>query len=374
MRWVVRASAVAAVLATTLTVPSAAGAAACLEADPPPITTAPQPLRFGITPQLAGHAGPTQGEVVPEDPAATVAALHRLAPRPQKLVLRLNRLFWSDGQEGIRRFAERVDANAAEGFLSEVQVRYHPPEGQEGDIAGWERFVRSATQALARRPGVVALTITNEANFPASPNTSDGAYDGVLDALVRGVVVAREEAVALGRSDLALGFTVMWRWTPDSDERFWEEIGRRASPEFRSALDYVGLQAYPGLVWPPAPLPNRTAGRETVEALTLLRDCYMPKAGLGKDVALWVTENGYATNLGRTEQRQAEDLRSTVEDVHRWSGSLGVTDYRYFNLRDNRSSGPDLFDAVGLLRDDYSAKPAFSLYRSLMQRYGRRER
>jgi hypothetical protein len=130
------------------------------------------------------------------------------------------------------------------------------------------------------------------------------------------------------------------------------------------------VQAYPGLVWPPAPLPDRTAGREVVEALTLVRDCYMPKARLGREVELWVSENGYVTNLGRSEQRQLEDLTSTVKDVHSWSGTLGVTDYRYFNLRDNRSNGTDLFDAVGLLRDDYTEKPAFSGYRSHLEQYG----
>jgi hypothetical protein len=251
-----------------------------------------------------------------------------------------------------------------------VQVRYHPPEGHAGDMARWEAFVRAAVRELARRPAVVALSITNEGNLPISPNTSDGAYAGVIDAIVTGVAAAREETVALGRPGLPLGFTVMWRWEPDSDQRFWEELGARATPEFRAALTYVGLQAYPGLVWPPAPLPGRSAGDETVEALTLLRDCYMPKAGLGSEVALWVTENGYATNLGRTEAQQAADLTSTVEAVHRWSGALGVTDYRYFNLRDNRTDGTNLFDAVGLLRDDYSEKPAFAGYRSLIRRFG----
>ena len=354
----------------TLLAPAPAEAADCLQADPPPPSAAPTPLRFGITPQIAGSAGPSQGEAVPEDPAKTVAALHRLEPNRRTLVLRLNRLFWSDGREGIERFAERVDAYAAEGFSSEVQIRYHPPEGQEGDIDAWETFVRDAVRELASRPAVVALSITNEANFPASPNTSDGAYEGVIDAMIRGIVAAREEATALGRPELPLGFSVMWRWEPQSDQEFWEEVGRKATPEFRRALDYVGVQVYPGLVWPPAPLPGRSAGDETVEALTLLRECYMPKAGLGDDIDLWVSENGYATNLGRTETQQVVDLRSTVQDVHRWSGTLGVTDYRYFNLRDNRSNGTDLFDAVGLLRDDYSEKPAFATYRQLVHKLG----
>src|SRR5215210_1637750 len=207
-------TAMVALAAACSAAPAPASAADCLEADPPPVTQPPQPLRFGITPQIAGSAGPAQGEAAPEDPVATIRALQRLEPNRRQLVLRLNRLFWADGDEGIRRFAERIDAYAAEGFASEVQVRYHPPEGDEGDIPAWEGFVRAAVRELARRPAVVAMSITNEANLPISPNTSDGAYEGVLDALVRGIVAARQEAAALGRPELPLGFTVMWRWSP----------------------------------------------------------------------------------------------------------------------------------------------------------------
>ena len=56
--------------------------------------------------------------------------------------------------------------------------------------------------------------------------------------------------------------------------------------------------------------------------------------------------------------------------MHAYSGTLGVTDYRYFNLRDNRPDGTDLFDNVGLLRPDYSRKPAFDLFRGLISELG----
>ena len=114
--------------------------------------------------------------------------------------------------------------------------------------------------------------------------------------------------------------------------------------------------------WPPA---TTDPAGDVIEALTLLRDCWMPEAGLGRDVALSVTENGYATRGGTGEERQAADLGATVDAVARWSGTLGMTDYRYFNLRDNGSSGGDLFDAVGLLFDDYREKPAYGVYREV---------
>ncbi len=304
---------------------------------------------------------------------ASPARCLTLRPRRRELVLRLNRLFWSDGKAGIDRFVRLVDAYGARGLRSEVQIRYHPPAGHEGDVAGFTRFVRRAVHRLGARRAVVGFSVTNEANFPVSPNTSDGAYPGVLDAVVAGVVAAKAELRALHRGRLPVGFNVAWRAAPADDERFWRTLGEKATPAFRRALGYVGVQIYPGLVFPPVLAPGRTAGDETAEALTLVRSCYLPLAGLRR-TPLWVTENGYATNLGRSEATQERDLRSTLAAVHDYSGQLDVTDYRYFNLRDNASDGTDLFDAVGLLRDDHSRKPAFAALRRAIARFGARRR
>ena len=288
-------------------------------------------------------------------------------------MIRLNRLFESDGQAGIDHFVDLADQYRREGFAVESQIRYHPAPEQEGDMAAWEDFVRRSTAALAANPAVVALTITNEVNLPISANTSDGAYDGALDAIVRGVVAAQDELDRVGRGDIALGFSYAYRYFPDQDVAFWRGIGERATSEFYAALDYVGVQLYPGLFWPPAFGPGETAGSATIDALTLVRQCYMPLAGLGDGVSIWITENGYATNLNRRLERQVADLTSTVEDVYAYSGTLNVTDYRYFNLRDNNSDGSDLFDAVGLLFDEYTPKPAFGVYHDLIEAYGRDE-
>jgi hypothetical protein len=341
----------------------------CLTADPPPVSAPAHDLRFGITPLAAGSAGVTQAQPKPENPGAAKAELARLRPPRRQLVLHLNRMLMSDGEAGVRRYAGLVDEYAKAGFDTEVQVRYHPAAGQEGDMAAWAGYVRTAARILGKRPNLKALTITNEANFPISPNTSDGSNPGVLQAIVTGVTTARQQFDRMGRPDVELGFSFAWRWLPNADADFWRQLGALATPAFRRALDYVGLQIYPGLVFPPASTPA-AAGDDTVEALTLLRGCYMPLGGFGSNVDLWVTENGYATNLGRTEPEQDTALRSALDGVHRYSGTLGVTDYRWFNLRDNDSAGTDLFAAVGLLRDDYSEKPAFATYRSYIERIG----
>jgi hypothetical protein len=365
-----RTSAVAiALAAASLALPAgapaqqAAGGDLCLTGPVMPAPRAAQPLRFGVTPQPAGSVGVAQQDGPPPDEAALDRAMTDLRVPGRALVVHLSRLFLSDGEPGIARLAALTDHYAALGLGVEVQIRYHPAPGQEGDQPAWAAFVRRAATVLARRRALVALAVVNEPNLPISPNTSDGTFAGVREAIVRGVVAAREALDAAGRRDVAVGFTFAWRWLPPTDRAFWQELGARATPAFRAALGYVGLQVYPGLVWPPVPLPGRSAGEEMVEAAALVRTCMMPLAGLGAGVGLWVTENGYATNLARTEAGQAAKL-------HRVSGTLGITDYRWFNLRDNDSDGLDLFSAVGLLRDDHSRKPAFGALRESIAAVG----
>ena len=338
----------------------------CLSVPTPALTAPAAPLRFGITPLAAGSAGASQGQVVPEDPAKAAAALHALQPPHRRLVIRINRVFESDGTAGLARAAKLAGAYSRMGFDVEAQVRYHPTTAENGDMAAWERYVRQAVELLSANRSLVALTITNEVNLPLSSNTSDGAYENPIAAIVDGIVAARAELVARHRPGVQLGFTYAYRYAPNADLSFWKSIGAAATPAFRAALGYVGVQLYPDLFYPPALTPGQTAGDATIQALALVRDCYMPLAGLGASTHLWITENGYATNLGHTESGQLTDLQTTVTDVHRYSGTLGVTDYRYFNLRDNRPGGTDLFDDVGLLRSDYSAKPSFAALRALI--------
>jgi hypothetical protein len=343
----------------------------CLTVPVPPVSAPARPLRFGITPLLAGSAGGVQQPSAPDDPARDAAALRALRPAKRTLVMRINRVFESDGRTGIKRAVSLARRYARMGFGVESQVRYHPSDAQNGDMAAWTSYVRQVVRALAANRSLVALTITNEVNFPISSNTSDGSFKNALDALVRGVVAARAELRKRGRSGVALGFSYAYRYLPDQDAAFWKGIGARATPAFLSALNYVGVQLYPGLVFPPVLAPGQSAGDATLDALALVRDCYMPLANLGRRVRLWITENGYATNLGHSEAQQLANLNSTLAAVHRYSGTFGVSDYRYFNLRDNRAGGTDLFDDVGLMRADYSRKPSFGAFRRLVRRYGR---
>src|SRR5205823_1775457 len=109
-----------------------------------------------------------------------------------------------------------------------------------------------------------------------------------------------------------------------------------------------------------------------VNAMSVLRDCYMPIAGIPKRVPIRVEENGYPTGVGRSDATQAAALREMVGAVNRFRGTYDVTDYRWFDLRDHLSSDLSFQRHYGLLRDDYTPKPAFGAYRELVRRLDRR--
>src|SRR3954454_9835329 len=155
-------------------------------------------VRMGITPAgEAGALGP-KGPVVPIDQQRTYAALAQLRPPGDApFVLRLNRLFWSDGEAGLQRFAALVAGYTSHGYLVELQVRYHPPAGHDGDVDGFVAYVREVVRRFGADPRVVGLQVTNEVNFTVSPDSSDGAYQNARQALVRGVIAAKDEATRL---------------------------------------------------------------------------------------------------------------------------------------------------------------------------------
>ena len=285
------------------------------------------------------------------------------------MVLRVNRLFWADGEAGIKRFEQTVARHDAAGFDSELQVRYHPASGDEGNIPRWTAYVRHVVDVFGADPHVVAMTITNEVNLDISQNTSDGAYKGATDALIKGIVAARAQADRIGRPDLTFGFTYAYRWNPSSDAQFWTALAA-GGPAFRRALGFVGVDLYPGTFYPPVIAPTSSPGQEMVTGLATVRRCYMPKAQLGAAVPIWVTENGYQSGVQRDDVGQAAALRDMVSSTIAVSATYHVTDYRWFNLRDNLTGSPGIFDTTGLLHDDDSPKPAFAEYRALVAQHG----
>jgi hypothetical protein len=218
------------------------------------------------------------------------------------------------------------------------------------------------------------MTITNEVNLTFSPNTSDGSYPRAEDALIQGIEAAHAEAARKGFKQLRFGFTYAYRFSPQGDASFFWYLGAHGGRRFLAALAFVGLDFYPGTVYPPAIAPGDTYTAELAQAAGVVRDCFAPMAGIGRRTPIWITENGIPTGV-RSDAQQAAALKELVTAAHRYSGTFNITDYRWFNLRDSTSTGPSTligvtFSSDGLLRDDYTAKPSFAVYRALIARFG----
>jgi hypothetical protein len=102
-----------------------------------------------------------------------------------------------------------------------------------------------------------------------------------------------------------------------------------------------------------------------VNAMSTLR-CLMAIPGIPASVPIHVEENGYPTGLGRSESEQVRAMGEMVGAVDAFRGTYNVTDYRWFDLRDHRTSSLNFQHHYGLLEDDYTPKPAFDLYRGLV--------
>jgi hypothetical protein len=327
-------------------------------------------LRFGVGPLVqAGQAGGAPAPAVPERPRKTDRALAELSAPGRPFVLRLNRFFWSDGEAGFRRYLGLARRFARLGYLVELQVRYHPNAAQEGDLAAWRAHVREVVRRFGRIKRVIALQIANEANFTASPDSSDGAYDRAPEAVVQGVIAAKREARRRHLARLKIGFNWYWRLDPATEQRFWTTLHDHGGRKFARAVDWIGLDAYPGTVFP-YPLPLDGARDAMVSALHSIR-CFAGTAEIPKSVPIKVEENGWPTQPpARSDAEQAERLNRMVRAVSDYRGTYNVSDYRWFNLRDADTSSNVLFQHFGLLESDYERKPAFREYRRLVRALG----
>jgi hypothetical protein len=208
--------------------------------------------------------------------------------------------------------------------------------------------------------------VTNEVNLTFSPDSSDGAYAGARDALIEGVKAASDEAQVRGYGQLAIGFNWFYRMDPSTEASFWGYLRDHGGPAFVDAVDWVGLDAYPGTVFPPIEPPGGYRDG-MINAMSVLRSCFMPIAGLGSAIPIHVEENGFPTGPGRSYAQQVGALGEMTGAVDEFRGTYNVSDYRWFDLRDHDSSSLNFQHHYGLLEDDYTPKPAFAAYAELVR-------
>jgi hypothetical protein len=258
------------------------------------------------------------------------------------------------------------------GVEVEAVLRYRPASPSAG--AGYAGWVAAVAARLAAVRHVVAIQIGNEGNATGSAAASDGAYPGVTGAIATALPAARAAVLTAGRPDVAIGFNWAAGANPCALDPYFAALERAGGQGFVGAVGWVGVDVYPG-TWSaptatPDPSPDAIAASMT-SALGCLRGRQMPSAGLPATVPITVAETGYPTDAARSEASQTVVLRAIVGAIRAVAATDGVTDLRWFGLRDANTGSGQLENGYGLLRDDYSSKPAFATYQELVAADGR---
>jgi len=312
-------------------------------------------LDFGIYP--LGVAGTPHGlaEGPPDDDGRIRAALDDLGSGVVPRVYLVD--MEPGGEPAVLALAERFRHAGLLGHATLGCLR------QRGfDVERWTRLVRTVVGRFGDQ--LQSLQLTNEPNL----SFMDGSKPYVLDALVTGVIAAKNEA---HRRDVHVdvGFGSVPE-SPVAVAGFWEDLATAGGPAFVESVDFVGHNFYVDVFEEPvdlADVPDRVG-----DLLGALRSRHLPRVGIPASVPIRVTENGWPTgtnpltNATRTYEHQAEVLDTVIRTVHRLAGELNITHYMLFGLRDADSSEPDLFHQFGIMRDDYTPKPAYATFRSLI--------
>ena len=201
---------------------------------------------FGIYP--GGESGSDEGVLSgpADDPAKIEAAIALLQGAAPCFVIRAYELFADPGSAG--HGPQQSPANYSnylhDGRLLDLVIKY---QSRSANLDGYVDFVRE----LVREHGdhLYSIQVTEEASFTTGPECIDGPYPKVREALVRGVLAAKEEARQRGLS-LKVGFNSTPTFGPSAE--FWPALLNIGGERFADSVDYVGLDFFPDVFRPVA--------------------------------------------------------------------------------------------------------------------------
>lgn len=224
------------------------------------------------------------------------------------------------------------------------------------ELIGWKNMIKKAIKDFG--PHIAKIQVTEEANASLAP--VDGHYEGAIEALVEGVVFAKKE-VNDQKLNIAIGFNAAPDMDPD--QLFWKKIAELASDDFYRSLDYIGLDCFPDVF---QPIDQSKMEESLYQLLKMFKLKNLKTAGIPDTIPLHITENGWPTNAKRSEKKQSEVLECVIRTIHRHRKEFNITHYEHFGLRDANSQEEDIMNRFGIMRDDYSPKPAFYSYKKLI--------
>ena len=236
----------------------------------------------------------------------------------------------------------------------------------QGDLEGWLESIRDTIRRYG--PYLAVLQIAEEPNNPDAAFGGDGAFPHIHEAIIRGVLAAKEEVKQNGYS-VQIGFNATLSFDPN--DTFWSRIATLINPSFLNALDYVGLDFFPDVFRRLAPDGEPGDLRSSVEAvLKHFREVNLKMGGIPLSIPIHINENGWPTGPNRSYERQAITLETIVNTIYQHRTVFNVTHYEHHALRDADSTKTELFYQFGLMCDDYTPKPAFNVYRHLIADLG----
>jgi hypothetical protein len=324
-------------------------------------------LLFGIYP-LSAAGTPFGLAVGPEDDYKKIyASIQKLQGSSRKLFSRNYLIYTKAWEEKMLLNAEHyLESGLLEG-LTIGCGDWTDQQEQEIEFNGWLNFIRKVIVRYG--PHLTSLQITNEPNL----SFMEGSKPYIMRALVEGVIVARKEAQKHNLK-LKVGFGSVPEG-PAAVPNFWETLAGNASEDFIASVDFVGHNFYVD-VFDDRPLDLKEISISVERTLRNLREQSLVIAGIPSSIPIRITENGWPTGVNpvagieRSYMRQAEVLEEIIRTIYRLRQDLNISHYELFGLRDADSSKEDLFHQYGIMRDDYTVKPAYSMFQKLIQELG----
>lgn len=321
-------------------------------------------LTFGIYP-LSAAGTPFGLAVGPEDNYEKIQlALRDLRGESKKLLPRTYLIYTKEWES---KMVSNADRYLAAGLLGDLTIGCGDwTEQQETGIEldNWLGFIRKVINKYGSQ--LASLQITNEPNLLFM----EGSKPYILQALVEGVIAAKKETQKL-KLPIKIGFGSVPE-SPAAVPHFWENLAKAGGSTFIDSIDFVGHNFYVD-VFDEQPLDLKEIPVAVERTLRNLREKDLLTAGIPASVPIRVTENGWPTgknpvaDIERSYAHQAEVLEMVIRTIYKLRLELNISRYELFGLRDADSSKDDLFHQFGIMRDDYSPKPAYYTFKKLIQ-------
>ncbi len=238
----------------------------------------------------------------------------------------------------------------APGWAQVSGVASGDTHGQPADPAQFAAFARTAASRYANR--VAAWEVWNEPNLKSfwAPRPDVAAYTRLLQATYPAIksVVPNTPVISGGLAP-AVDASDGSELSPVSFVRRLYAAGGGRS------LDALAVHPYS---YPAMPTDTSTFAWNTFQRLQLMRDLMVAAGDGGKQI--WLTEFGAPTGTSQvsvSEATQAEMIRTGIQMARErsWIGPLFV-----YNGRDYGTDANNAEENFGLVRNNYTPKPAFA--------------